>query len=378
MWNEIIIDKIIYKLECVWRKTPKDKSRDIRGNLFPLPKKGNGWSDSKYFVEKLEQVEAMLDLKYLNSKNDFLLDKTYDCYLCEKKNIITKRYNHSVYIWDDGLKHYITEHNIQPSDKFIDVIRNIQTNKSAQSIKLKGKIKKSTSKISYIKLKHNQIMIIDALMKHGGYTKKYNTKTNIYKYSEHTGMLDIHGRGFSKIIISGNSTRAKDNDDEIFFPNDLPDTGEYEYMFHTHPPTPKPGGRAIHGILYEIPSIGDMFNFIEFFNSGKTIGSIIITPEGLYNIRKTSLDKKKIIIDDDAFYKIVRKTLDYNHKLSLEKYSHDFSHSKYHSVIAQDFTFVNNLNMVLKDFQLAIDFFPRKKNSQGSWVITDIYLPIFN
>ena len=44
------------------------------------------------------------------------------------------------------------------------------------------------------------------------------------------------------------------------------DASFYQYLFHTHPPTPKPGGRAGEGIVYEFPSIGDILHFIDHFN----------------------------------------------------------------------------------------------------------------
>ena len=68
-------------------------------------------------------------------------------------------------------------------------------------------------------------------------------------------------------------------------PNNVEDMFNYEYIFHTHPPTPRPGGRVNVGIVYELPSIGDVLHFIDHFNDGKISGSIVITSEGIYNIR---------------------------------------------------------------------------------------------
>ena len=56
-------------------------------------------------------------------------------------------------------------------------------------------------------------------------------------------------------------------------------------MFHTHPPTPFPGSRVVDGILYEFPSISDIYHFADHFNAGETQGSLIIAPEGMYIIR---------------------------------------------------------------------------------------------
>ena len=61
----------------------------------------------------------------------------------------------------------------------------------------------------------------------------------------------------------GNTNRVDKGDSEIYMPNNVDDMYNYEYMFHTHPPTPKPGGRADVGIMYELPSIGDLLHFID-------------------------------------------------------------------------------------------------------------------
>ena len=99
-------------------------------------------------------------------------------------------------------------------------------------------------------------------------------------------LLDFNNSGLEKIIISGNTSRVDANDDVIFLPKNMIDAFDYEYIFHTHPPTPKQGARANVGILYEFPSISDLFHFMDHYNEGKTQGSIVIAPEGMYIIRK--------------------------------------------------------------------------------------------
>ena len=49
-------------------------------------------------------------------------------------------------------------------------------------------------------------------------------------------------------------------DEDILLPIDLPDIKDYEYIFHTHSPTPFPGSRAVDGVLYEFPSISDIYH----------------------------------------------------------------------------------------------------------------------
>ena len=148
--------------------------------------------------------------------------------------------------------------------------------------------------IKYYKITRNQLLVLDALLYDGGgVTKKYLDSHKNVRYSEHAGLLDFDATKLERIVISGKTTREDKDDLDILLPHDLPDLPDYEYIFHTHPPTPHPGGRVNQGILYEFPSISDIFHFIEHYNEGHVQGSIIITAEGLYIIKsKVPLDKK--------------------------------------------------------------------------------------
>src|SRR3989304_6871158 len=151
----------------------------------------------------------------------------------------------------------------------------------------------------YLKWTTNQINVLDALMSAGG-KKIYSGKLGDAKYSEHFGLLDFNFKGLEKIILS-TKMRLDPSDDEIYMPKNIPDAYDYEYMFHTHPPTPKIGGRAKDGVLYEFPSISDLMHFVEHSNEGETQGSVVITPEGIYIIRKYIDNKKKIKLNYDSF-----------------------------------------------------------------------------
>ena len=374
--NHVMLNNRTYKLESVWRNTKQDKTKDSNDQIFPYPSEGKGWSNSKQFIIKLKEIE-----QYLNEKNSARSANKvcYDCKLCGEKCVTTKQHNINKWIWEDGLIHYISKHNIKPSDEFINMIYKTSAKiENKLPLKLIGR-QTEKSKKKYIKLDTNQIMILDALMRHGGYSKKYSDeKKNIYRYSEHAGLLDMHDLGLDKIIVSGNTNRVDRGDEEIFLPNDLPEIFDYEYIFHTHPPTPKPGGRAKDGILYEFPSIGDIFHFIDHFNEGKTIGSIVMTPDGLYNIRKHAFDKNKIKIKENDFYNDIRKLFREQQYIALKKYGQKFSTYEFYSKISQDLTYINNINAKLKEYNLEIDFFPRKKDNKGQWHVSTIYLRIFS
>jgi hypothetical protein len=308
-----------------------------------------------------------------------IYDQCVDCILCDETCITDKKYYANSFFWENGLSHYILKHNIKPSDEFINMIYKMEIIKDGLPVKIIGRSKTKANQ-KYVKIDTNQIMILDALMRHGGYTKKYidTKKKSASKYSEHAGILDLHDTGLNKIIVSGNTNRIDRGDEEIFLPNDLPEMLEYEYIFHTHPPTPKPGGRASDGILYEFPSVGDLFHFIDHFNDGQTIGSLVMTPEGLYNIRKTESNKNPIKIDEDQFYAEIKKVFRDAQDSALLKYGTKFSSYEFYSKIAQDTTFIESINKKLKKYNLEIDYYPRKKDNKGNWVVTTLYLKIFN
>lgn len=377
--NEVIIDGTIYKMICMFRKNKYDKSKDAKGESFPLAKEGKAeWTSQKQLVERLKEIEAYLEKKH---KTITILNRATECQncqLCDDKCVGTKKYNIGNYVWENSLSHYIEKHNIRPPEQFIDKLFSY-TVQQQEPLKLFGRIARSARTSTYMKLDRNQIMILDALMKHGGYTKKYidAKKKKLFRYSEHAGFLDIDNKKVDKIIVSGSTVRVDREDEEIYLPGNIPEAFDYEYIFHTHPPTPKPGGRAIDGILYEFPSTSDMLHFIDHFNDGKTIGSLVMTAEGLYNIRKLEKNGRKIIIDEDKFYEEVKRTLRDIQGRALEKYGVKFNNYEFHSKISQDTSFVDHLNDHLKKYELKIDFYPRIKDMKGSWVVDTVYLPVF-
>lgn len=162
-----------YRYESIWRPTVDDNSRDSMGNLFPWPNEGEYWQDKENFINKLNQVETYV--KNRNNYEKYNPSEHKDCVLCEQKRITTGINRMSNTYWEDGLSHYISEHNIKPSDEFVDLINRYQQsrqNKKQTIIRFKG-ITYKKNEMSYIKLHRNQILIMDALMKHGGYAKKY-------------------------------------------------------------------------------------------------------------------------------------------------------------------------------------------------------------
>jgi len=353
-----------YILIGIWDKS----GFDSKGNKFQKPKEGIKWDGQSYFESKL----SVLNLLLKETKNFVLNEKTSDCLLCGEKDIITGRYNYKNFIWEDGLEHYVKKHNFYPPEPFMDIVFFYKPDKK---IKIKGKM---ASNLEYIKINQNQMLIFDALLRHGGYTKKYIDLNNsdILRYSEHTGLLDFKMNLLERVVVAGNTTRVDKGDEEIFLPRDLSDLREYEYIFHTHPPTPKPGGRVKQGILYEVPSIGDILHFIDSFNDGKICGSLVVTAEGLYNIRKMKLDHEKIFVNEDKLFRDYNYIFERIQDQVIEKYGTNFTTEKFYKKIAQDKTYFEKFNEILNKYQIQIDYYPRIKY-KSQWILDKVYLPMY-
>jgi len=374
--NIIKKDDILYFYESYWRNNKKDDDNDSFGKLFPYPEENiKKWSGQDQFLEQLINKEKNIKLSETN--------RNKNCLLCNKKNINKGRYYDSEFVWEDGLKHYIEIHNIKPTDEFIEFIYLYKpiTNKN----ELNKRIIKFNSdifvvhNIRHIKITRNQIMIMDALMRHGGYTKKYIDKKhkNVFRYSEHSGLLDFNKNGLDKIIISGNTERIDRGDEEIYLPKNIPNAFDYEYIFHTHPPTPKPGGRADEGILYDFPSISDIFHFIDHFNGGLTQGSLVLASEGMYNIRKKQFDRKKIKINEDKMFIELQNLYPDIQDEAINKYGTNFNTKYFYEEISQNHVYINKINQILNKYNIHIDYFPRSKDETGKWIIFDLFLPIY-
>ena len=353
---------------------------DLVGNIFPYPYNLKYWPGKDQFVDKLTTVHN--DYKKYNDKDSFIIkmifEHTNKCLLCNDK-ISTFKYKIFDFLWEESLIHYITKHNVKPSNEFIDLIF-----KYVNPLHKKNKIIKYNKKIyivhylKYIKITKNQIMIMDALLTHGGYSKKYYGDKNTVKYSEHSGLLDFNMKQLQKIIISGKTNRIDATDDEIYLPYNIPDALEYEYIFHTHPPTPLPGSRAEYGILYDFPSTNDILHFLSHYNEGLTQGSIVVASEGLYNIRKHIFDRQKINIEksETVFEKQLDHISDKIQNMAINKYGFNFTQHEFYSVISQDMLYINMFNTFLNKNNIHIDYYPRIYDTIGNWIIDDLYLPI--
>ena len=219
-------------------------------------------------------------------------------------------------------------------------------------------------------IERNDLLILDALM-HDGSQQKYRHHKYL-RYSEHGGLLDFDNNGLERIIVSTRKETDK-MDKEIFFPILPDDTDDYEFIYHTHPPTPTPGARAKVGVVYEIPSLPDIETFILSYVEGIVQGSIIVAPEGFYVIRAL---KKKLNYKQYNLDKMYDEITYINYKYA-KKYNFHITPEIFYKKIITDTKVPTMLRKLIKKYtnnEITIDFFKRKKDSSGNWTIKKIIL----
>jgi len=243
------------------------------------------------------------------------------------------------------------------------------------------KFHKIVSKYKYVgktklfTVEKNDLFVLDALM-HDGSQQKYqhHNSYNNLKYSEHGGLLDFDGHGLERIIVTTHKESDR-TDPEIFFPVVTDDAEDYEFMYHTHPPTPTPGARSKQGIVYEIPSLSDINTFILTYMEGKTQGSIIVAPEGIYVIRAL---KKKLKPEDYQLNELMHDIMYMNYKFA-EKYKFNVTVDIFYKKIITNTKLQVKLKQLIEKYtnnEITIDFFKRKQDSVNNWIVNKLYLVV--
>ena len=363
--NVLIKNNKINYYEGIWRKSNNKKKYDMLNNLFPYPIKSKSKITNKYldFVKKLKIIQNKLKnnnkiTKYTINKKCLFTNKIFSKY---------KLYNLYNVNWDNTLIYYIEKFNVKPTKDFYNFINSITINNNKFNLsnnykfkyfKVKSNIyKKYNSK--YLLFTENIIRIMDALYYDGSY-RHYKYK-NDYKYSEHSGLIDFDNKSIDKIIVNAKENYIDPNDDIIFLPQNIDNEEDYEFIFHTHPKTKD---RIKDNIIYEFPSASDIMNFCENYNDGKTQGSIVIAPEGIYiihtidnnyKIKQPNLDEEYLL--ENNIFKI--------HNESIKKYGKKFTKNIYYNKIIKDKTFLNKYNKLLSKYNIKIKYNYRikKKNN---------------
>ena len=199
---------------------------------------------------------------------------------------------------------------------------------------------------SFSLLHSNNINIIDGVYEEGSYNIFINKNKNLFNtekfnFSEHSGFILFNADRVDKVVVLNNYRTDKD-DPTIFLPQNTIEALKVNYIFHTHPKTPELFSRFINdGILYEFPSLNDIYHFIDHHNRGILNGSLVITPEGIYNIRKKNFNEKKIIIDDDIFDNVMNDIYMECNKQAHDKYNKiKFTENNFYKHIATNLQFI--------------------------------------
>lgn len=394
--NLLIKHKQLHFYEGYYRKNiePKDTDYDYNNYAFPYPEKNTlatwGHSPNIYtkFLKQLDTIQNVLieNKEYKELKPEFdLLDKS------NKTPIGNKEFVLSNFHWKDSLIYYLKTYFVHISKLFLDFIMKTVVVQNGK-IQILPTNKRTYFKVNnivyqkddmkYLKITRNQMMIMDALMEHGGRVPKYLDNKQNLRYSEHSGILDFDHRGVERIILNTRLNIEDPNDKEIFFPTNMLEAYDFEYIFHTHPPTPTPGARAVRGVLYEFPSTSDIFHFIEHYNEGQIQGSIVIAPEGIYIIRAFDPSEKKIKVEhgkltEDDVEKEWLMLMYHTQRKAIKKYGTDFTEEYFFRKIAQDQIYIRALNDVFHGYGIDIFYKPREKDQiMGKWILPEISLPV--
>lgn len=330
-----------------------------------------------FFLDKLTQVQNLSKkfcLKDLDQKN--IIIKKIICSKCK----IIDFYELGNIVWSDNIEHRIKSHQYYPSEYFIKVIINMYI---INDTIVNPPIQLNPDQIKtfdYVPLHYNKLLIIDALMYQGSYPRylvpiKKNQREK-FIYSEHSGAISINNKTVDTIIVSAETDRVDIEDNNIFLPKNINFLSKYEYIFHTHPNTSKYGGRIKEGIIYEFPSVNDLFNFIKYHNEGKAQASIIISPEGIYVTRP--IKYQKIYSIEFSLFDNIRKFVLKLEKIAIKKYKSIIpkisNPNFFHKNIGSDFTYIKMYNKFIQPNNLFIEFYPREKKN-GEWCLRQINLP---
>lgn len=369
--NILLKKKKIQFYEGIWRKSIDNKSYDIINKIFPYPKKSSNLPKKfNNFMYKLKKIENIL----VKQKKYVKYNKKKKCYFTNLNNIGDKLFNLYNINWDNTLLYYMKNFNVRPSNDFFNFIKNIKiinnnftlnSNYKYPYFKFKGVIYQKY-KNNYLTIKKNQLRILDSLYEDG--SRRIYSYKNKLKYSEHSGLLDIGKNKIEKIIINAKDNFIDKYDDEIFFPENIIDEADYEFIFHTHPKTKN---RIKDNIVYEFPSFSDLLNFKDNYNEGKTQGSIIIAPEGVYIIM--SIDKNyKIKIPQKQHSNIESELLNINLE-AYYQYHKNYSEKLFYSKIIKNKKYINKFNKLIEKFNLIVYYFPRVKE-KNNYILPDIKL----
>jgi hypothetical protein len=241
----------------------------------------------------------------------------------------------------------------------------------------------------FIVCTHNKLAILNSLFEQGSqptYDSVDGNQSSPKIYSEHSGVLKLVGKDIDNIIVSTKS-QIVNTDDGIYLPKNTVEMSKHKYLFHTHPNAKTYGGRIkTDGVVYELPSINDILNFLKFSlgAEGEALASIVITPEGTYIIRKLKLNlsTKKVPSDAVELYQkaILKIESDAISRLKNTlaeaglKFSDLHNPNIFHKYVSHDLTAINSYNKLISNLNIFVEYYPRVEIN-GMWRLHTLHLP---
>jgi hypothetical protein len=88
------------------------------------------------------------------------------------------------------------------------------------------------------------------------------------------------------------------------------------------------------------------------------------------------MNKQKLNINENKLYNKLNKNYWIIQSNAIKKYKNIIK-SQFYTTIAQDYKYIEDLNNIMNEYKLHIDYFPRIKDTNNDWIIDTIYLPIY-
>jgi hypothetical protein len=349
-------------------------------------------------------LSAVCDKPFYEKCESNIFDHNFDLdhflkKLSKVENLCTKPLN-GIYVcgglsWPMDLENIILHEKTYPSSYFLTCIEYLIIIDSLGNESYIANppilLCESDAKIfDYVICTNNKLAILNSLFEEGSHETYESIDGNQFSpkiYSEHSGVITLVDKNIDNIIVSTKS-QIVGTDSGIYLPKNTIEMSKHKYLFHTHPNASTYGGRIkSDGVIYELPSINDILNFLKFSRGteGKALASIVITPEGTYVIRKIKLDLKTkkisqnminlyqkaiIQIEHDAILKLKQNLEKLNLKLSDLKTA-----SNFHKFVSRDLDAINSYNKFVSDLNIFVEYYPRVE-VEGKWRLHTLHLPL--
>lgn len=262
-----------------------------------------------------------------------------------------------------------------PSDTFFRFITNLRIDRGIINPPIVF-LSADLAKVRYVPVTRACLLLIDSALMSGSQKRYPSPDGTKMLYSEHSGILKVTDRRVVGIEFSLDSTRMDDADADIYLPANNEVMNQGLFLFHTHPFTDGYGGRLHRHIVYEIPSSGDLYNFVKYRNSGFAQASFIAAPEGVYIIRP--LVHRRFELPLDAHDAINRTVTDLEEEAMSRCKGLDLTDADtFHQHVSADRRCINQFNRYLSQYNLFVEYYPRVKEAD-TWklpLVSLVYLP---